>query len=81
MSNFRFEFTDDQLHRIDEVYKHVIELCTFLTDGKFDQSDLTTYGPLADDIAEILTKAGYEVHFPTHMVDGTLEAISDYFIV
>ena len=81
MNNSGFEFTDDQLRRIDEVYKHVVELCTFLTDGKFDQSDLETYGPLVDYIAEILTKAGYEVHFPTHMVDGTIEVISDYFIV
>lgn len=81
MNNSGFEFTDDQLRRIDEVYKHVVELCTFLTDGKFDRSDLTTYGPLADDIAETLTKAGYKVYFPTHVADGTIEVISDYFIV
>lgn len=75
------EFTDKQLARIDSVYNHVVDLCDFLTDGAFDKSDLKTYGPLADVVADYLSAAGYRVNFPTHLVDETHgeDYISDYY--
>lgn len=64
------DFTDAQLRRIDEVYNRIVELCKFFTQGEFDAEDLKTYGPLADEISDVLVKAGYKVYFPTCITDS-----------
>lgn len=75
--NDDMDFTNEQLERIDAIYDATIELCTFFTDGKFNEDDTSVYGELADLIAEVLTNHNYPVHFPTHVTTDTEDKIVD----
>lgn len=79
------DFTYEQLCRIDEVYNAVEDMCYALTTPpvylnhemhELKKSDVLEF---ADTIAEMLTKAGYTVYFPTRETDGDEERITDIY--
>lgn len=83
--NTDVEFTTAQLERIDEVYGAVEDMCyALITPPQYlnhethevKRSDVMEF---ADTIAEMLTKSGYTVYFPTRTTDGDLECITDIY--
>lgn len=80
MNEEELEFTSEQEQRIDEVYTMVYELCQYMTDNGIRSYSQDIVGPIADNVAEMLSLQGYKVHFPviTENDDGD-QYISEYF--
>lgn len=77
-------FDDEQLNRIDEIYEAAENLCelmiTPIPGRTFEKQYLSDshYYQIAEDVARLLNRFGFDVYFPTHChnADGT-ECISD----
>ena len=81
--NDYMNFDDDQLDRIDDIYGLVCALCQLMLSplpgrNAPEQELMGGHGSsVADDIAELLTRMGYTVYFPTHVEDQHGERYSD----
>ena len=79
------EFSSEQERRIDEVYDLTLEYCQKLTrcdwlrDGDADAGEVPFIVDIADAAAEILTKHGWKVYFPTHVQDPSGDYICDAY--
>lgn len=80
MNEEELEFTSEQEQRIDEVYTMVYELCQYMTDNSIRSYSQDIVGPIADNVAEMLSLQGYKVRFPviTENDDGD-QYITEYF--
>lgn len=80
MNEEELEFTCEQESRIDKIYLMLFELCQYMTDNNIRSYTQDLIGPIADNIAEVLSLRGYKVHFPviTENDDGD-QYISEYF--
>lgn len=58
------EFTNEQLEQIEDFYGAVVLLISVATDKDLSAIPVEEYGPVAETLAEALTKKGYRVHFP-----------------
>ena len=67
------DFSIDQITQIDAVYNATIELCRIMIGA--DAENIEVYGPIADLVADALSKSGHAVNFP-YEENGV---IHDYF--
>lgn len=58
------EFTNEQLDQIQDFFGAVVDLIAVATDTDPSAISVEEYGPVAETLAETLTKMGYRVHFP-----------------
>lgn len=64
------EFTDKQIHRIDEVQNAVYECCKVLTNLDDDLVwDMEYIGEIADVACDILVSKGYKIWYPAHVTE------------
>lgn len=79
------EFTRAQEERIDAVYEMTLEYCrkltccSWMTDGDTEAGEEPFVLDIADAAAEILTKHGWKVYFPTRTATAGGTVITDAY--
>lgn len=78
--NEELELTDAQADRNDEIYEAAFEFCRVLTENPDLEWDMAFLGEIADIAANILTKQGHKVRYPSVVTreDGT-QYIEEYY--